>query len=115
MGFTPSHCRRRLLAPSSEIEQVISAASIVVCRGNIQPAGPWGRLATLSVTQGTVLCGISGGRPLMAWTNDSELVLARTQSENTGGPGMDHLHTWWSSHCRSATRATLCFARHGSR
>jgi hypothetical protein len=28
---------------------------------------------------------------------------------------MDQLYTWWTSHSRSATTATLRFARHDSR
>lgn len=85
-------------ALQAQFVQVISAASMVVCPGNIQSPGPWRHLATLSVAQGTVFCGIAGGRPLVAWTNDSELLLARTQSENTAGPGMDQLYAWWASH-----------------
>jgi hypothetical protein len=50
------------------------------------------------VTQGTVFCGITGGRPLVIWTNDAELLLARTQSDNPDRSGLDQLYTWWSSH-----------------
>jgi eukaryotic-like serine/threonine-protein kinase len=82
----------------AQFQRVISAANGVVCPGNIQSPGPWRHLATPNVIQGTVFCGIGDGRPLVAWTNDSELLLASTQSENTTGPGMDQLYTWWSSH-----------------
>ncbi|MDT5299066.1 MAG: eukaryotic-like serine/threonine-protein kinase [Mycobacterium sp.] len=60
--------------------------------------GPWRHLATPSVTEGRVFCGIVGGRPLVVWTNDAELLLARTQSENTAAPGLDQLYAWWASH-----------------
>lgn len=59
-----------------------------------------------------MFCGIADGRPLVAWTNDSELLLARTQSENPDGPGMDQLYTWWSSLLiGSACDPALCPAR----
>jgi serine/threonine-protein kinase len=72
---------------------VISSARTVICPGNIQSGGGWKHLATPTVTQGTVFCGIGDGRPLVAWTNDQQLLLATTQSQNT-----DQLYTWWSAH-----------------
>jgi serine/threonine-protein kinase len=71
---------------------------MVVCPGNIQSPGPWRRLANPTVTQGTVFCGIAGARPLVVWTNDAELLLARTQSDNPDGSGLDQLYTWWGLH-----------------
>jgi serine/threonine protein kinase len=85
-------------ALQAEFEKVITAASMVICPGNIRSPGPWRHLATPNVTAGTVFCGVVGARPLVVWTNDAELLLARTQSDNTAGPGLDQLYAWWSSH-----------------
>jgi serine/threonine-protein kinase len=82
----------------AEFEQMITAANTVICPGNILSPGPWRHVATPNVTAGTVFCGFVGARPLVIWTNDAELLLARTQSDNTAGPGLDELYTWWSSH-----------------
>ena len=65
----------------------------MICSGNIQSPGPWRHLATPAVTQGTVFCGIGDGRPLVAWTNDPQLLLATTQSQDA-----NQLYTWWAAH-----------------
>jgi eukaryotic-like serine/threonine-protein kinase len=85
-------------ALQAAFKHIISTASMVVCPGNIQSPGPWRRLANPTVTQGTVFCGIADARPLVVWTNDAELLLARTQSDNPDGSGLDQLYTWWGVH-----------------
>jgi hypothetical protein len=75
------------------LQRVISSARQVVCPGNIQSPGGWRHLDTPTVTQGTVFCGIGDGGPLVAWTNDTQLLLATTQSQN-----IDELYTWWAAH-----------------
>lgn len=75
------------------LQRVIGSARTVVCPGNIQSPGTWRHLATPTVTQGTVFCGIGDGRPLVAWTDDAQLLLASTQSQN-----IDQLYTWWAAH-----------------
>lgn len=89
---------RNTTALRTLFDHEVAAATAVICPGNIQSPGPWRHLATPSATQGIVFCGIASGQPLLAWTNDAELLLARTQSENTTGSGLDQLYTWWSSH-----------------
>jgi eukaryotic-like serine/threonine-protein kinase len=80
------------------LQRVISTARMVVCPRNIQSPGPWRRLANPAVAQGTVFCAISGGRPLVAWTNDAQLLLASTRSQNPDGGALDQLYTWWGTH-----------------
>ncbi|SBS79040.1 Protein kinase [uncultured Mycobacterium sp.] len=75
------------------LQRVITSARPVICSGNIQSPGPWRHLATPAVTQGTVFCGIGDGRPLVAWTNDPQLLLATTQSQDA-----NQLYTWWAAH-----------------
>lgn len=90
--YTLAHTSAAL---ATQLQQTIGAADMVICPGNIQSPGPWRHVATPNVTAGTVFCGLAaGGRPLVVWTNDSELLLARTQSDTD----MDALYTWWSSH-----------------
>ena len=86
---------RTAAALATEFRQTVNAADVVVCPGNIQSPGAWRHVATPTVTAGTVFCGIAGGRPLVVWTNDSQLLLARTQSQT---PDLNALYTWWSSH-----------------
>lgn len=75
------------------LQRVIRSARTVICTGNIQSPGGWRHLATPTVTQGTVFCGIGVAGPLLAWTNDPQLLLATTQS-----PNADPLYTWWAAH-----------------
>jgi hypothetical protein len=75
------------------LERVIDSARTVICSGNIQSPGPWRHLATPAVTQGTVFCGVGDGRPLVAWTNDPQLLLATTQSQDA-----NQLYNWWTAH-----------------
>ena len=75
------------------LQRVVESARTVICPGKIQSPGPWRHLATPAVTQGTVFCGFGDGRPLVAWTNDSQLLLATTQS-----PDANQLYSWWAAH-----------------
>ena len=89
--YTLAHTTAAL---ATQFHQTISAADLVICPGNIASPGGWRHLATPNVTAGTVFCGLAAGRPLVVWTNDSELLLARTQSDTD----LNALYTWWSTH-----------------
>ncbi len=76
---------------------VVGAAKQVNCPGNIQSPGPWRRNATPDRTAGMLFCGLTGGRPTVAWTTEAALLLSSVQSEPQG-PTFEQLYGWWSSH-----------------
>lgn len=78
--------------------QVISTANTVVCPGNIQSPGPWRRVSDPSVPKGTVFCGFRDDRPLMAWTVDSEHLLAVVASDVPDPNALNALYAWWATH-----------------
>lgn len=82
----------------SALADVVGTAITVVCPGNIQSPGPWRKVAQPDVVQGTVFCGIRDGRPLIAWTLDTENLLAVVESASLGGSGLNDLYAWWASH-----------------
>jgi hypothetical protein len=43
------------------------------------------------------MCGLRAGRPLVAWTNDGQLLLNVVEDDRAGS-GLEGLYTWWSSH-----------------
>lgn len=77
---------------------VVSGSMTVVCPGNIQSPGAWRKVAQPGVVQGTVFCGIRDGRPLIAWTLDTERLLAVVESGSLDGSGLSDLYAWWASH-----------------
>jgi serine/threonine protein kinase len=81
----------------SAFDAVVQSAVTVVCPGNIQSPGPWRHNANPTVPVGRVFCGNRGGRPLVAWTNDSERLLSFVQND-VPGPTLDQLYAWWSTH-----------------
>lgn len=78
--------------------QVMSTANTVVCPGNIQSPGPWRRVSDPSVPKGTVFCGFRDDRPLMAWTVDSEHLLAVVASDVPDPNALNALYAWWATH-----------------
>lgn len=81
------------------LAHVIAAATTVICPGNIASPGPWRKLAKPDVIQGTVFCGVRDGRPLIAWTLDTERLLAVVESPSLDGTaGLADLYAWWASH-----------------
>jgi serine/threonine-protein kinase len=79
----------------SALDQVMSRSSTVVCPGNIQSPGPWRRNANPAAAAGTLYCGTDGGKAVIAWTTDSELLLNVIEAD---GRAMDGLYRWWSTH-----------------
>ena len=81
----------------SAFDAVVQSSVTVICPGGIQSPGPWRHNANLAVPVGTLFCGIRHGQPLVAWTNDSDLVLSVAQNA-VPGPTMEQLYAWWSMH-----------------
>lgn len=78
-------------------DNTVQAATVVTCPGRIQSPGAWHRTATPDKPSGMLLCGMRQGSPTLAWTNDTNLVLARLHTEHST-PSLEQLYTWWSSH-----------------
>ncbi|MBP1823183.1 serine/threonine-protein kinase [Mycobacterium sp. OAE908] len=75
----------------------VSSSVTVICPGRIQSPGPWRHTADPTVMVGTVFCGTRNGQPLVAWTNDGELLLNVTQGE-APRPTLEQLYAWWTTH-----------------
>ncbi|WP_051574333.1 hypothetical protein [Mycobacterium sp. URHB0044] len=73
------------------------SAAVVTCPGNIQSPGPWRRNATPQQVSGTLVCGLQGGRPTLAWTDDIIGLLGVVRAD-AKGPTLDQLYAWWSTH-----------------
>jgi hypothetical protein len=78
-------------------DAVVRNSLTVICPGGIQSPGPWRHNANPTVPVGTVFCGMRAGRPLVAWTNDAELLLNVAQND-APGPTLEQLYGWWSTH-----------------
>jgi hypothetical protein len=75
----------------------VGASKVVNCPGNIQSPGPWRRNATPQQTSGTLVCAFQQGVPSVAWTTDADLLVSSVQGD-PGGPNLDELYAWWSTH-----------------
>ena len=75
----------------------VRADAVVNCPGNIQSPGPWRRNATPQQTSGTLICGVQGGVPTVAWTDEERMSVSIVRSDPPG-PSLDQLYQWWSSH-----------------
>ena len=82
---------------SAAMDDVVHSATPVICPPNILSPGAWHRVENPTVTMGMVFCGIRAGVPLVAWTNEPELLLCVTKGA-LDGPPLDQLFTWWTSH-----------------
>ncbi|MGV0790332.1 hypothetical protein [Mycolicibacterium sp. XJ1819] len=84
-------------ALDAAFNEAIATAQQVNCPGNIQSPGPWRRNATPDRVSGTLYCGTQEGRPTVAWSDDTKLVLSAVRS-GPQGPTFPELYAWWSSH-----------------
>ena len=84
-------------ALDAAFNDIVEATSIVTCPGNIQSPGPWRRNATPQKVSGVLFCGLQADRPVVAWTNSEESLIAVVKS-GPQGPGLEQLYIWWSSH-----------------
>ena len=84
-------------AAHGAFDQIVQAATVVECPGRIQSPGPWHRNATPDKTSGMLLCGTQQGNPMVAWTDDTELLVSVVNGQPPG-PTIDQLYAWWMSH-----------------
>lgn len=78
-------------------DEIIAASATVNCPNFIQSPGPWRRNATPDRISGTLFCGIQQNEPLVAWTDDANLVVSAVHS-GPQGPTLDELYAWWTTH-----------------
>jgi hypothetical protein len=76
---------------------IVASARQVNCPGNIQSPGPWRRNAAPQLVAGTVFCGFRGNMPIVAWTDDADLLVSSVDGAEAG-PNLDLLYTWWRGH-----------------
>jgi hypothetical protein len=76
---------------------VVNSSTRVNCPGNIQSPGPWRRTATPDKVAGVLFCGLQQNRPVVAWTDVDESLVAVVTS-GPQGPNLDQLYAWWSTH-----------------
>ena len=81
----------------SAFNRIVQDTNIIDCPGRIQSPGPWHRVATPDKTSGMLLCGSQQGNPMVAWTNDAELLVSVINAEPPR-PTIDQLYAWWMSH-----------------
>lgn len=84
-------------AVDAAFNAVVTGSTRVNCPGNIQSPGPWRRNATPDKVSGIVFCGIQQNRPVVAWTNVDESMVAVVNA-GPQGPNLDQLYAWWGTH-----------------
>jgi hypothetical protein len=78
-------------------DRAVAGSPPVICPGNIQSPGPWRRNATPNQISGTLVCGMRGDIPTVAWTDDRTLLLAVVTGDPRG-PDLAGVYRWWTSH-----------------
>lgn len=81
----------------AELSRVVDSSRQMNCPGDIQSPGPWRKKTAPEEFRGTVFCGIRHDRPIVAWTDTPRLLLSVVES-GPGGPNMQQLYSWWTSH-----------------
>lgn len=79
------------------ITEVANTSTVVDCPGRIQSPGPWRHNASPQEVSGTLVCGIQGDAPMLAWSDIDKQLFSVVQGR-PGGPTLDHLYAWWTSH-----------------
>jgi len=77
--------------------RIVQGSNVIECPGRIQSPGPWHANATPDKASGTLLCATQRESPIVAWTDDTELVVGLVRGEQHG-PTIDRLYAWWTSH-----------------
>jgi len=97
----PPNANYTLVADTSALratfDGIVASARQVNCPGNIQSPGPWRRNAAPQLVAGTVFCGFRGDVPIVAWTDDADLLVSSVDGAEAG-PNLDLLYTWWRGH-----------------
>jgi serine/threonine-protein kinase len=81
----------------STFDRIVQQSTVVTCPGNIQSPGPWRRNATPQSIAGTVFCGFDPATAIVGWSTDDQMLITVVQAP-TGGPNLDQLYGWWSTH-----------------
>jgi serine/threonine-protein kinase len=81
----------------SALDRVVEGSRVTECPGRIQSPGAWYRNATPDGASGTLMCGTQDGNPILAWTNDAELMISVTNA-GPQGPTIEQLYQWWTTH-----------------
>ncbi|MGH3581432.1 MAG: hypothetical protein ACRDUB_07580 [Mycobacterium sp.] len=84
-------------ALAKAITEVANTSTVVDCPGRIQSPGPWRHNASPQEVSGTLVCGIQGDNPMLAWSDIDKQLFSVVQGR-PGGPTLDHLYAWWTSH-----------------
>ncbi len=79
------------------VGDIADNSTVVDCPGRIQSPGPWRHNAAPQEVSGTLVCGIQAENPMLAWT-DIDAQLFGVVQGRPGGPTLDHLYAWWTSH-----------------
>lgn len=79
------------------VDEFVNTSTVVDCPGRIQSPGPWRHNASPQEVSGTLVCGIQGDNPAVAWTDIDKQLFSVVQGR-PGGPTLDHLYAWWTSH-----------------
>jgi serine/threonine-protein kinase len=79
------------------LNDTVEGSTAVICPPNVQSPGPWQRNDSPTVPRGTLFCGIRADRPLVAWTNDADLLLSVVRGDAPTAT-LEGLYRWWSSH-----------------
>lgn len=81
---------------NASFTDIVKRSTAQICPPNNQSPGPWRRNDSPSVVRGTVFCGLQGGQPVVAWTNDDKLLLSVVRAAPPAT--LESLYLWWSSH-----------------
>jgi serine/threonine-protein kinase len=82
-------------ALQAALDDVVAGLAVQDCPGRIQSPGPWRALGSAE-PRGVLVCGVSDGEPVIAWTDQTALTLNLVRSDR-GGPTIDDLFRWWGS------------------
>lgn len=79
------------------LDKIVRESTVVTCPGNIQSPGPWRRNATPQLVSGTVFCGLDASTTTVGWSTEDQSLITVVQAP-VGGPNLDQLYGWWSTH-----------------
>jgi serine/threonine-protein kinase len=81
----------------STFDKIVQKSTVVTCPGNIQSPGPWRRNASPQSIAGTVFCAQDAADATVGWSTEDQTLITVVQAP-TGGPNLDQLYGWWSTH-----------------
>ncbi|OKH85610.1 hypothetical protein EB75_19765 [Mycobacterium sp. ST-F2] len=66
------------------------------CPGHLRSPVPWRRSATPQVVGGAIYCGIQQNQPVLAWTDEAQLLLHEVRGN--AQVSLSDLFNWWFAH-----------------